>query len=71
METIISDIRFDTYGYAWIVDGNGNIVAHPDPDIDIIHNYSAIIKEIDVQPFTSRSGSFNYIGYNDEKMMAV
>ena len=71
METIISDIRFDTYGYAWIVDGNGNIVAHPDPEIDIIHDYSAIIKEIDVQPFTSGSGSFNYIGYNDEKMMAV
>lgn len=71
METIISDIRFDTYGYAWIVDGNGGIVAHPDPNIDIIHDYTAIIKEIDTQPFTSGSGSFNYIGYNDEKMLAV
>lgn len=71
METIISDIRFDTYGYAWIVDGNGGIIAHPDPNIDIIHDYTAIIKEIDTQPFTSGSGSFNYIGYNDEKMLAV
>lgn len=71
METIISDIRFDTYGYAWIVDGNGGIVAHPDPNIDIIHDYTAIIKEIDTQPFTSGSGSFNYIGYNNEKMLAV
>ena len=71
METIISDIRFDTYGYAWIVDGNGDIVAYPDPNIDIITDYTAIIKEIDTQPFTSGSGSFNYIGYNDEKMLAV
>lgn len=71
METIISDIQFDSYGYAWIVDGNGRIVAHPDPEIDIIHDYTKVIKEIDVQPFTAGSGFFNYVGYNDENMLAV
>ena len=71
METIIQDIHFDSYGYAWIVDGNGKIVVHPDPEIDIIHDYNSVIKEIDIQPFTSSSGYFNYIGQNDENMLAV
>lgn len=71
METIISDINFDTYGYAWIVDGDGMIVAHPDPNIDITQNYSSVIKETTVQPFTSDNGSFNYIGINNEKMLSV
>lgn len=70
METIISDIQFDSYGFAWIVDGNGKIVAHPDPEIDIIQDYTAIIKEVDTQPFSSGSGSFNYIGYDNQEMMA-
>ena len=71
METIIRDIHFEPYGFAWIVDGNGNIVAHPDPDIDIKHDYTEVIKDVDVQPFSSSSGSFNYLGYNDENMLAV
>ena len=71
METIIRDIHFEPYGFAWIVDGNGNIVAHPDPDIDINHDYTEVIKDVDVQPFSSSSGSFNYLGYNDENMLAV
>ena len=71
METIIRDIHFEPYGFAWIVDGNGNIVAHPDPDIDIKHDYTEVIKDVDNQPFSSSSGSFNYLGYNDENMLAV
>ncbi len=71
METIISDIHFDSYGYAWIVDGNGRIVAHPDPEININEDYTDVIKEIDVQPFSSSQGFFNYLGYNNEKMLAV
>lgn len=71
METIISDIHFDSFGYAWIVDGDGRIVAHPDTAIDIIHDYTSVIKDKDAQPFTSGSGTFNYIGSNNEKMLAV
>ena len=71
MESIIKDIQFDIYGFAWIVDGNGKIVAHPDPNIDIDKDYRAIIKEIDTVPFSAASGSFTYQGNNEEPMLAV
>lgn len=71
MNEITKSIQFKTLSFSWIIDSNGNIVSHPDDTITIDQTYQNILNTENKQPFSEKSGSFDYLDENNISMLAV
>ncbi len=73
LNEIVRNIDLDSSGYGWIVNSQGQVVAHPDYDnpMDISIGDILQVDPLDIEDaFVNPSGVINYIDQNNEKTLA-
>ncbi len=68
IDELLSSISFQQAGYAWIVDNNGVVVAHPDKDITITSDFNQIT---DLDSSILEKGDDRIFSYHDDGVTFV
>lgn len=71
MNKITDSIQFKNLSFAWIIDSNGKVVSHPNPNMTINESYQNILNSEIENPFDKLTGSFNYLDENKQSMIAI
>jgi diguanylate cyclase (GGDEF)-like protein len=71
IDNIIEDITLKSTGYGWIINNQGQLVAHPDKDITISDSLSSLTSLKDLSFLNETEGSFTFIDNQDTKMLGV